>query len=424
MSPNPAVYDDAAGVLLPKAFVDPDIYQLEMDRIFGHSWLFICHVDHIPNKGDFFSTYMGEDPVIAVRQKDGSVKVILNLCRHRGMKFCRADQGNAKLFLCPFHGWAYDISGDLHSVPLEKTSFGPAFRKADWGARTAPSVAIYRGMIFASWDPDMEPFEAHLGSVRPWLDAILDRRVEGSSLIGGVIKWVIPCNWKFGPEQFAWDMVHAATTHRAVQMATHGGRMTGPDRSHGGQAITDRGHASPVLFRPTADATLDRSGIEGRKTDAARLHDARAAHNPMQQDVLLQTVTIFPNFTSVSTLNFFRVWHPRGPNEVELWSFAMFDVGEDEMARERHRLANVRTSGPAGTFEQDDGENWLEIQRASSGYQASRTPLALLMGFGMTDYPIPPRYPDMVASCMVEDGARAFYRRWHEMISATEGEHA
>ncbi|HXG35951.1 MAG TPA: Rieske 2Fe-2S domain-containing protein, partial [Dehalococcoidia bacterium] len=95
------------GLVSRRIFIEREIYELELERIFARCWLFLAHESMIPNPGDFFSTYMGEDPVIVIRDNAGKINAFINSCRHRGMKVCRADQGNAASFTCSYHGWTY-----------------------------------------------------------------------------------------------------------------------------------------------------------------------------------------------------------------------------------------------------------------------------------------------------------------------------
>jgi len=88
--------DSKQGMISRRIFIEPEIYEAELQRIFTRCWLFLCHDSQIPRPGDFLTTYMGEDPVLVVRDSAGTVGAFLNVCRHRGNRLCRADDGNAE----------------------------------------------------------------------------------------------------------------------------------------------------------------------------------------------------------------------------------------------------------------------------------------------------------------------------------------
>ena len=119
------IMDMEKGKLDRNVFVDQSIYQDELEKIFGRAWLNIAHRSLIPNPNDFFLSYMGEDPVIVTRDAKGTIHAFLNMCRHRGNRVVRADDGNAKNFMCTYHGWTYSNEGKLVSVPgLQEAYYG------------------------------------------------------------------------------------------------------------------------------------------------------------------------------------------------------------------------------------------------------------------------------------------------------------
>jgi phenylpropionate dioxygenase-like ring-hydroxylating dioxygenase large terminal subunit len=105
------------GQISREIFVNDEIYKKELERIFTRAWLFVGHESQIPNPGDFFVSSMSEESVILCRDREGKVHVFLNSCRHRGMKVCRYDEGNAAVLTCPYHGWSYSTDGRLVGVP-------------------------------------------------------------------------------------------------------------------------------------------------------------------------------------------------------------------------------------------------------------------------------------------------------------------
>jgi phenylpropionate dioxygenase-like ring-hydroxylating dioxygenase large terminal subunit len=96
-----------------RVYTDPEIFDAEIDRIFGSTWVYVAHETEIPDRGDYKTTTIGRQPVIVVRDDSGRVRVFLNRCRHRGSIVCREEGGNARSFQCPYHGWIYANDGGL-----------------------------------------------------------------------------------------------------------------------------------------------------------------------------------------------------------------------------------------------------------------------------------------------------------------------
>ena len=94
-------------------YTSQDVFDTEMDRIYGQGWVFVAHESEVPEPGDYVTRRVGRQPVIVSRARDGSVYVLSNRCAHRGNRICNLDQGNASSFRCPYHGWTYAGDGRL-----------------------------------------------------------------------------------------------------------------------------------------------------------------------------------------------------------------------------------------------------------------------------------------------------------------------
>nr|5AEU_A Chain A, BIPHENYL DIOXYGENASE SUBUNIT ALPHA [Paraburkholderia xenovorans LB400]5AEU_C Chain C, BIPHENYL DIOXYGENASE SUBUNIT ALPHA [Paraburkholderia xenovorans LB400]5AEU_E Chain E, BIPHENYL DIOXYGENASE SUBUNIT ALPHA [Paraburkholderia xenovorans LB400]5AEU_G Chain G, BIPHENYL DIOXYGENASE SUBUNIT ALPHA [Paraburkholderia xenovorans LB400]5AEW_A Chain A, BIPHENYL DIOXYGENASE SUBUNIT ALPHA [Paraburkholderia xenovorans LB400]5AEW_C Chain C, BIPHENYL DIOXYGENASE SUBUNIT ALPHA [Paraburkholderia xen len=422
--------DQEKGLLDPRIYADQSLYELELERVFGRSWLLLGHESHVPETGDFLATYMGEDPVVMVRQKDKSIKVFLNQCRHRGMRICRSDAGNAKAFTCSYHGWAYDIAGKLVNVPFEKEAFCDkkegdcGFDKAEWGPLQA-RVATYKGLVFANWDVQAPDLETYLGDARPYMDVMLDRTPAGTVAIGGMQKWVIPCNWKFAAEQFCSDMYHAGTTTHLsgilagippemdlsqAQIPTKGNQFRAAWGGHGSGWYVDEPGSLLAVMGPK----VTQYWTEG---PAAELAEQRLGHTGMPvRRMVGQHMTIFPTCSFLPGINTIRTWHPRGPNEIEVWAFTLVDADAPAEIKEEYRRHNIRNFSAGGVFEQDDGENWVEIQKGLRGYKAKSQPLNAQMGLGRSQTGHPD-FPGNVGYVYAEEAARGMYHHWMRMMS-------
>ena len=97
-------------------FTDPEIFELEMKHIFEGNWIYLAHESQIPNKNDYFTTYMGRQPIFIARGRNGELNAFLNACSHRGAMLCRFKRGSRVIFTCPFHGWTFTNSGKLLKV--------------------------------------------------------------------------------------------------------------------------------------------------------------------------------------------------------------------------------------------------------------------------------------------------------------------
>lgn len=420
-----ALIDTKNGTVDARIYADRAIYDLEMERVFGRSWLMLGHETHIPRAGDYLATYMGDDPVIMVRQKDGSIQAFLNQCRHRGMRICRADSGNARAFTCSYHGWAYDIAGTLVNIPFEEEAYG-SIDKGKLSAKQVPRITSYKGLVFGNWDERAPPLEDYLGEAKYYMDMMLDRSDGGNEAIGGMHKWVIPCNWKLAAEQFCSDMYHVPTTHisgfigRApegvrpedvavnpvgqqfrAEWGGHGaGFFLGEDSARmmansAGQDIAD------YWFEDSVDVSEKRLGL-------ARSRKIGGTH-----------MTVFPNLSFLIGLNTVRMWHPRGPNEIEVWAFTLVDADAPDEIKSSVRKSASRAFSAAGIFEQDDGENWFEVQSVLQGHQARKQQFQINMGLG-NEGQRHSEFPGRIAAVFSESAARGFYAHWARMMTEPE----
>jgi phenylpropionate dioxygenase-like ring-hydroxylating dioxygenase large terminal subunit len=403
------------GLISRRIFIERELYEQELEQIFARCWLFLCHESQIPQPGDFFTTYMGEDPVLVMRDSQGQVHAFLNVCRHRGNRLCRADMGNAANLICAYHGWTYGNDGRLVGVPYFREAYYGELDRQRWGLIPVAQLDSYKGLLFATFDPEAPSLREYLGEMAWYLDAFFDRREGGIEVIGGMHKWVMPCNWKFPAENFGGDGYHTSWSHLSAIQAGFGGDFRVQRMYQGSMFSPGNGHCvitvgPEVVADPPAPEILAYEQQIRPETER-RLGPRSGMTKPV-------VGTVFPNFSMLRpTSRTFRVWHPRGPDKTEVWAWVYVDKAAPADVKEAIRLAGVRVFGPSGSFEQDDMDNWQECTQTGRGVVARRYPLNYAMGLGHEhfDADLKGWASDYRLS---ESNHRQFYQRWAQLMTA------
>ena len=427
------------GLVSREIYVNEDIYRQEMEQVYARAWLFIGHESLVPERGDFFQSRMGEETVILVRDHKDKLHVFLNTCRHRGMKVCRYDDGNTRLFTCPFHGFSYDTDGALVGVPHFKAAFHGEFDKSAFGLHEVAQMCNLNGSIWATWDPKAPSFEDYLGPFEPIVRRCFegaDGTDNGVEFFRPVQKWRLPTNWKFAAFSFDGDALHGTTTHRSLaavrsegvivaanegsdpraQVVERGGpnartlELSSRLLGHGGHRSIYEVPFDQIPYRdswqteaPEVDAYYREAWEKkAKRYEGQYLHGSGGAH-------------VFPNVNIQD--NRILHWHPHNVRMTESWRFYPIDKNAPQVVRDAMRRFAMRSCGPTGVTESDDMENWNYAMEASSGTIARRLDYPFQSGIGH-DY-TDDRVPGMTVNLLsAEENQRSRLRRWTEFMEA------
>jgi len=369
-------------------YSDPELFELEIERIFSKTWLMLGHESQIPLPGDFFTTDLARQSVIIARAENGEINGLFNRCTHRGSLLTIESKGNSPTFTCPYHGWTFKPTGEIHFVP-KPLGYGHdsqgTFSKL--GLARIPRLSLYRGFIFACLSEDVESLDVFLGPMKSSFDDLVDRSPDGGiEIAGGVFKHAYDGNWKLVLENHL-DGVHPNYVHISSVMAARNQTTDGqvaaavgkysdiavrqmlqngaPDQvwEDLGMWTTDRGHGymgdyhsdSRLVvgmnhpdFKSYKDKLISRVG----QTEADRI-----------LSVTRWNSIVYPNVSFMSQFRQLRIIHPISVNRTVVYTYNVRLKGApDSMFKDTVAFSNV-VNGTASWVLTDDLEVYGRVQK-------------------------------------------------------------
>jgi len=407
-----------------RIFNDQEVFDLEQEKLFGKAWCFLAHESEIPKPGDYVTRNIADNSIIVVRDERGEIHASLNMCRHRGNQMCKSEMGNASHFRCSYHGWVYKNSGELIGVPYFKEAYDAKLDRSQWNL-VPVRTETYAGLIFGTLSPDAPSLPEYLGGFQFYLDIYLKQGAGGSEVHGAPDHWVASTDWKICTENFSGDGYHTPVAH---QFGFHLGYFPSSGASHSqGWAVTipGKGHGIGLGHTPGMPA------FAGYPPELVQ--KMRESLSPEQLEVFSKTRTavgsVFPNLSFLIQpfslvpgepgVRFctMRLWHPIGPGQMEMWSWCLVPKDASDEYKQAAYSAYTLTFGQAGTFEQDDFENWVKVTRQAGSSMARGIEFPYLMGLDrspLTDWPGPGH---AVSPYVTDTNFRNLWSTWLEYLT-------
>ncbi|ASJ75729.1 aromatic ring-hydroxylating oxygenase subunit alpha [Granulosicoccus antarcticus] len=204
LSQMQALAKESARAMPAEFYTSEGFLELEKDKVLRHEWMCIGHAGEVANAGDFYTTELLDEQLIVTRDTDNVIRVLSNVCRHRGNQVAQGS-GNCRKFVCSYHTWSYDNAGALVSAPLMKNQ--PGFDKQKCGLPEFASE-IWNGWIFVNLDGTATPLAPRLEG----LQAIIKNYHPEERFLNFMEEDVWNCNWKCLFENFM-EGYHLSATH-------------------------------------------------------------------------------------------------------------------------------------------------------------------------------------------------------------------
>ena len=189
---------------LPRQFYTSEtVYKMDIQHYWNHSWIWVGHINQIPNVGDFLLFDYGYESVIIARDKNNSVNAFLNVCRHRGSRVCIEKSGNTRVFVCPYHAWTYELNGSLRAAREMEDNF----KTAEYSLKKV-NLRIFHGLIFICVADNPPNIDEGLLQLEPLVEPF---EFENLKIVHSA-NYPVAANWKLALENYM-ECYHCAPAH-------------------------------------------------------------------------------------------------------------------------------------------------------------------------------------------------------------------
>ncbi len=414
-------------------YINDEVFDLEIEHLFRNTWVYVGHGSQVPNKGDYFTTTIANQPLIMVRHSDDTIKILENRCAHRGVELVAQTHGNTgRTFSCPYHAWTYKTDGSLIGIPVKEGYDKTGFEKssAKKGLQNIKNVHVYRDFVFVRLADEGLSFEEFFGESLTSIDNMVDRSPEGRlEVVGNPLRYMNNCNWKMLVENqtdsFHPMIVHYSSAGTVKKIWEEMQPYEGPKPmvvecivpftmdydfyKKMGIRVWQNGHGHTGVNFPIHSDYTDASGYFEKMVKSYGETRAKEILDENRHNTIY-----FPNIMVKGPIQTLRVFKPIAANRtlVESWIFRL--VGAPDMLLERTAMYNRLINAPTSIVGHDDTEVY---ERAQEGLECNGNSW---MNFQRDHFSPEGKSSEEIFDGSTEAQMRNQFRAWKKFMGTTK----
>jgi phenylpropionate dioxygenase-like ring-hydroxylating dioxygenase large terminal subunit len=187
-------------------YTDPKIWEREREKIFFRTWQYAGHVSELEKPGSYFTFSILDQDLFCVKGKDGEIRCFYNVCQHRAHQLVQGT-GRKHVITCPYHAWAYDLTGGLRAAPNEAAVDGFDKTKV---CLTSVRLEDFNGFLLVNLDPDAAPMSVWYGNAAAEIRDYVPQIDKLKPVFWTEVEE--KCNWKVSVENYS-ECYHCTLNH-------------------------------------------------------------------------------------------------------------------------------------------------------------------------------------------------------------------